>query len=100
MKMDKTAKETLGARLSAVMTLSGMNRTKVGALCGVKPNVVSTWTNGQNWAPWEHMSTICEATGITLDWFYRGVSPGMDMAVMARLNALTNSNLLEARQSA
>lgn len=85
----------LGARLSAVMTLSGMNRSAVAKLCGVKPNVVSTWTNAQNWAPWGHMSTIAEATGMTLDWFYRGVSMSMDMALMVRLNQLTNSVLKE-----
>ena len=50
-----------------------------------KPSQVGNWLNGYNLPRVPEASLLCEKTGITLDWLYRGHVGGMDVKLGIRL---------------
>lgn len=48
----------------------------------------SNWINGYNLPPAAVMSTLCEKTGLTLDWIYRGIPDGLTHVKAIRLQAV------------
>jgi hypothetical protein len=106
--MNRTPKELLAARLKAVMQAFHIRTlADCAKITGAKENNVSMWKNARtpkngpdkgNGIPWWAASRICDATGVTLDWWYRGKPAGMDPSTLLRLNALTQTYLEEAKK--
>ena len=79
--------EVVAARLRAVMAEVGATSYKSMAdLCGTSTSAVNNWVNGLNLPRVPEMSRLCDKTGITLDWLYRGAMGSMDPKLGIRLD--------------
>jgi hypothetical protein len=73
-------------RLVALMReLEVVGYRAIGALCDTRANVVSNWMNGYNLPRVPEMIQLCDKTGVTLDWIYRGRAGSMDPKLVMRL---------------
>jgi hypothetical protein len=77
----------VAARLVAVMDefCIGGNRA-LGDLCGATPSAVNNWRLGYNLPRVPEIIRLCEQTGITLDWLYRGFVGAMNPKLAMKLN--------------
>lgn len=77
----------IGMRLEAVMAeFQAPHNKDLGDLCGTTHNAVNNWRHGYNLPRVPQMIRLCEHTGITLDWLYRGFVGTMDPKLASRLN--------------
>lgn len=66
-------------RLRAVKKAFGIpNFREFGEICEVTESVVQNWMIGSASPRYPEMIKLCERTGLTLDWIYRGAANGMD----------------------
>lgn len=73
-------------RIRAVMLEFKLeNYRQLGALIGATNGTVSNWANALNLPRVPEMIALCENTGVTLDWVYRGQISTMDPALGIRL---------------
>lgn len=85
--MVKKTESDVGERLEAVMAEFHVARNKdLGDLCGTSHSCVNNWRHGYNLPRVPDMIRLCEHTGITLDWLYRGFVGTMDPKLALRLN--------------
>jgi transcriptional regulator with XRE-family HTH domain len=78
--------QAVASRLDALMSeLEVVGYRAIGVLCGTSANVVSNWMNGYNLPRVPEMIRLCEKTGVTLDWIYRGRAGSMDAKLVMRL---------------
>lgn len=79
----------VASRLRAIMAEFGYHTyIMFGEACGVDPGSINNWVNPRNKGSLPRvptMITLCEKTGLTLDWIYRGQSIGMDGRLAVRL---------------
>jgi hypothetical protein len=74
----------VAVRLRAVMTAFGIQTKKaMGEICGASESSVGNWISGDrakggNLPKVQEMSRLCDRTGLTLDWIYRGSMATMD----------------------
>lgn len=79
-------KTTVADRLRAVMKKFQVNGNPTMAkLCGSTGSAVNNWLCGYNMPRVPEMTRLCEQTGITLDWLYRGHAGLMDTKLASRL---------------
>jgi hypothetical protein len=72
--MAKDGDPEVGKRVTAVMDEFHIEGNKaMGDICGTTHGAVNNWRNGYNLPRVPEMSRLCEQTGITLDWLYRGL---------------------------
>lgn len=88
---DPTSAELVKARLRAVMEeFELVTYAALGAACGgASHSVVNNWLSRRNTANLPRvpeMTKLCEATGITLDWLYRGHAGSMEPKIVTSLN--------------
>lgn len=77
--MDGISEQAVAIRLQAAREAFDLDtQRKFADVCGTTPNVVNNWLNGYNYPPVEKMANLCERTGLTLDWIYRGSMATMD----------------------
>jgi hypothetical protein len=87
-------KTDVAARLRALKAeLQLLNNRAFGELCGATESQVNNWLTGisrenGSMPRVPQMALLCDNTGITLDWLYRGRLGGMDAGLAARLNRL------------
>ena len=75
-------------RLRAVMEAFQITtHPKLAEVCGTSRSVVNNWLMGDNLPRVPEMIRLCERTGITLDWIYRGAIHTMDAQVAICLAA-------------
>lgn len=61
---------------------------ELGEICGASASVVGNWMSGINLPRVPEMSRLCDRTGLTLDWKYRGSVAGLDGKVAIHLAKL------------
>jgi transcriptional regulator with XRE-family HTH domain len=83
--VDTNLEAIVAARLRAIMQELGLRYDELGDMCGVTRSVISNWVNCYNLPEVREATALCEKTGITLDWLYRGHLGGMDPKLAARL---------------
>jgi hypothetical protein len=89
-------------RLRAVMAeFEIKSNPAMAETCGTSTSAVSNWLAPPR-ADWKNrpkvpeMITLCEKTGLTLDWIYRGISASMDPKLVLRLSTrIANGNIKE-----
>lgn len=86
----------VASRLRAVMAEFGLETYKsIADICGASTSAVNNWVNGLNLPRVPEVSKLCDATGITLDWLYRGSLGAMEPKLGVRLNRRIQSNISE-----
>jgi transcriptional regulator with XRE-family HTH domain len=87
-------KPDIAARLRALkVELQLVNNRAFGELCGANESQVNNWLTGVqrdngSMPRVPQMALLCDATGVTLDWIYRGRLGPMDAKLASRLNKL------------
>jgi len=61
----------------------------------VAPNKLGNWMRGEHYPDPLFLTRFCNAYGITTDWIYRGVVPGVDAGVAAYLRAVATESAAE-----
>jgi transcriptional regulator with XRE-family HTH domain len=81
--------EKVAARLEAVMEAFGIaSYPELAEICEASKSAVNNWMNGYNLPRVPEMTRLCERTGITLDWLYRGMVASMDPKQLTELNRI------------
>lgn len=71
--------QNVAARLRAVMASFGItSNPKMAEVCGASASSVNNWLLGYNLPRVPEMMRLCDQTGLTLDWIYRGSMASMD----------------------
>ena len=79
----------VGARLRALYAEMSMTTVDEFAdVLGVERNRASNWLNGYNLPKTPEMTKLCDITGVTLDWIYRGEPGALPLDKAIRLHAL------------
>ena len=91
----------VGARLRALYAEMQMpNVDKFGEMLGAERNRASNWLNGYNLPKPHEMARLCDITGVTLDWIYRGLWGTLPVEKSIRLQALMDAETDEGRLKA
>ena len=85
----------LDMRVRAVMAEFEMDTNEdLGNACGAQSGTVNNWLRGDNGPRVPEMIRLCENTGLTLDWIYRGKSVCIDPELATRLeNRIATGNI-------
>lgn len=76
----------VASRLRAVMAeFQIVGNRALGEICGATNSAVNNWLCGYNLPRVPEMMRLCEQTGVTLDWLYRGSMGVMDATRSIRL---------------
>ena len=71
--------QNVAVRLRAVMSAFGIqSNPRMGEICGTTGSAVNNWLLGYNLPRVPEMIRLCDQTGLTLDWIYRGSMASMD----------------------
>jgi transcriptional regulator with XRE-family HTH domain len=63
----------VAARLRSVMSrFEIVGNRALADICGTTPSAVNNWLSAYNLPRIPEMIRLCERTGVTLDWLYRG----------------------------
>jgi len=69
--------KAVGARLELLFSVCGWDQSQVSRLLSVDQSTVNKWVKGSRLQPVYHMITLCEQSGCTLDFLYRGKLGGL-----------------------
>ena len=79
--------DAVSKRLRAVMSVFQITtNVQMAEVCGSTKSAVNNWMLGYNLPRVPDMMQLCERTGITLDWLYRGVVVTMDQKLALTLS--------------
>ncbi|HEY1934030.1 MAG TPA: hypothetical protein VGG99_18625 [Acetobacteraceae bacterium] len=82
---------SVAARLRAVMASQHIEGNKPFArICGVGDSTPNNWLLADNLPDMAGMIRLCQETGITLDWIFRGYAGGMPAGYANKLNSLAS----------
>lgn len=62
-----------GRRLEALFHITEWGQSQVGRMLNVDASTVNKWVQGTRLIPPYHARTICDQSGVTLDYVYRGL---------------------------
>lgn len=83
--------DAVSRRLRAVMTAFQIESyPEMAEICDASKSSVSNWVQGYNLPRVPEMIRLCERTGITLDWIYRGSPHTMDPKLTISLGAIVD----------
>jgi transcriptional regulator with XRE-family HTH domain len=90
--------DDVSARLHAVMAEVGATSYEAMAeLCDTSKSSINNWLNKNNLPRVPEMSRLCDKTGVTLDWIYRGAMVAMDPKLGVSLDRRLNPQGLRAK---
>ncbi|QIG92184.1 helix-turn-helix transcriptional regulator [Bradyrhizobium sp. 6(2017)] len=91
----QTELQKLAARLKATRESMGLSQAKFSTLVDVSSQAWNNYETGFRRISLDQAIKVCDATGVSLDWIYRGVLAGvrheLAMAIQ-QLKALEQSN--------
>jgi DNA-binding XRE family transcriptional regulator len=62
--------------------------TRICALSGIERNTWSNAENGLNRLSVDNAIRLCQVTGLTLDWLFRGIKTGLPLAIVEALRRI------------
>ena len=81
----------VGDRLRAIMQAFGISTNpKMASICDTTPSAVNNWLLGNNLPRVPEMIRLCERTGVTLDWIYRGSTSSIEPGKAKALNLIAH----------
>lgn len=75
----------VSARLNAIQKELGKNDTQMAKLVGVGRTTWGNWVNAENMPEEAAVIRLCDATGMNLEWLYRGNGQIMPASLLIRL---------------
>lgn len=78
--------EAIAERLIRTREAMGLNQAQWCRLTGIEPQAWNNYESGLNRISINQAIKVCQATGVTMDWIYRGLmSGGLPMGVQIGL---------------
>lgn len=78
--------ESIAERLKRTREAMGFNQAQWCRLTGIEPAAWNNYESGLRRISIDQALKVCQATGITTDWIYRGLmSTGLPMNVQTKL---------------
>lgn len=77
----------IGQRLTAIRLERKLSPSQMADWLGVQRTRYVNWEKEQNRPSEEKMALLCEYTGVTMDYIYRGILDAVPMALAIRLKA-------------
>jgi transcriptional regulator with XRE-family HTH domain len=75
----------ISARLKRTREALGFSQARWCRLVGITPSAWNNYERGANRISLDQALKICRATGISLDWIYRGLRAGMPYELACKL---------------
>jgi transcriptional regulator with XRE-family HTH domain len=76
---------SIAGRLTALREELGLNQAEICRLTGVEPNTWNQWEKAKGRPELDKALLVCGATGVTLDWIYRGNPAGLPYDLAQKL---------------
>jgi len=70
-------KKQVGRNLIRAMEALGIQQADLKRLLGVDSPKIGNWLRGDNYPDPYLLTLVCDRYGLTMDWIYRGVIPGL-----------------------
>jgi transcriptional regulator with XRE-family HTH domain len=83
-----TAVEMIAERLRLTRAASGLNQAAWCRLVGINPQAWNNYEQARNRISLDQALRICSATGVTLDWIYRGIAAGLPISMASEIQRL------------
>lgn len=85
-KTTQTETEKLAERLTKTREAFGMHQAQWARLVGIEPQAWSNYEQGIRRISIDQALKVCQATGVNLDWIYRGLmSTSLPMEIQLKL---------------
>ena len=81
----------IAERLIATRQAMGLHQAAFCRLIGVSPQAWSNYESGRNRINHDQALKLCKATGVSLDWIYRGLTSGLPVNLAMALQALRDN---------
>ena len=77
--------DQIAARLRAVRMALGMSAAEICRTANIRPNTWSQWENARQRPQIDEAARLCNVTGVTLDYIYRGERGGLPANLNSRI---------------
>jgi hypothetical protein len=92
-------KAFVARKLSVARLALNARSCEWSASYGAPENNIANWISGRNYPDPLFLKQICDDTGLTMDWFYRGIMAGVQSALVEPLKD-ASSKIPQTRISA
>ena len=90
MKPSQTDIDAIARRIVATREAMGLKPADICRLTGMAPNTYSMWEGAKGRPSLDQAMLFCEATGVTLDWIYRGNRTGLPFELASKITRQTS----------
>ena len=91
MLMLKTDSQLVAERLKQTREAMKLNQASWCRLVGIEPQAWSNYESGLRRISIDQALKVCQATGASLDWIYRGLADGLPIRLALALRGLKQS---------
>lgn len=78
-------RKAIAERLKLTREALGLKQAAFARMVGIEPQAVNNYETGLRGISVDQAVKICAATGISLDWIYRGISAGLPVNLATAL---------------
>ena len=84
--------KTIGARLRLTREAFGLSQADWYRLAGIWPSAWNNYETGLRRISLDQALKVCDATGVSLDWIYRGATTGLPRGMASKMDGLRLKN--------
>ncbi|MBR0695978.1 helix-turn-helix domain-containing protein [Bradyrhizobium lablabi] len=77
--------KAIAERLKLTREALGLHQAAFGRLVGIEPQAINNYETGLRRISVDQAIKICAATGVSLDWIYRGLASGLPVNLATAL---------------
>lgn len=78
-------RKAISERLKLTREALGLNQASFARLTGIEPQAINNYETGLRGISVDQAIKICAATGVSLDWIYRGIAAGLPINLATAL---------------
>lgn len=83
-------RKAIAERLKLTREALGLNQAAFARLTGIEPQAINNYETGLRGISVDQAIKICAATGVSLDWIYRGLSAGLPINLATAMQQKQN----------
>jgi transcriptional regulator with XRE-family HTH domain len=97
---EPTSRAEVAARLKLTREALELDQAEMARMVGTTPQKWNNAETGDNFIGREDAIRLCRATGVTMDWIFRGVRVGLPAKVLEGIAKVENASGRPARRRA
>src|SRR5882724_8050936 len=98
-RSDDTNLLAIAERLRLTRAATGLTQAAMGRLVGIASNAWNNNERGRDRISVDQAIKLCIATGVTLDWIYRGEMKGLPHDITIKIQAIARQESEERRRA-